>query len=136
MCHNDLCVENVVVGDGRAIGFIDFDFTAPSDRLVDIAIAARHWVPVRERRDIDDARRELDRVARLRSFMDVHGLDEDERQAVAGHLGTYLDRALVSMEERARSGNEIYRRVWENGYAEQNRRSHGWLERHAAELRR
>ena len=136
VCHNDLCVENVVVGDGRAIGFIDFDFTAPSDRLMDIAIAARHWVPVRDRRDIDDARRELDQVGRWRCFMDVHELGDNERQTVAGHLGAYLDRALVSMEQRAQSGNELYRRVWDSGYADQNRRSHAWLERHAVELRR
>jgi hypothetical protein len=26
--------------------------------------------------------------------------------------------------------------VWDSGYADQNRRSHAWLERHAVELRR
>ncbi|MGD9700833.1 MAG: phosphotransferase [Acidimicrobiia bacterium] len=134
VCHNDLCVENAVVDDGVAVAFIDFDFTAPSDRLVDIAITARHWIPVRDSRDIDDARRELDPVARWRHFMDAHGLDADERQAVAAHLGDYLDRALVSMELRAASGNELYRQVWEQGYEHQNRRSRAWLARHASEL--
>jgi hypothetical protein len=91
---------------------------------------------VRDRGDIDDARRELDQVARWRCFMDVHELGDDERWAVAGHLGAYLDQALVSMEHRAQSGNELYRRVWDSGYAKQNRRSRSWLERHAVELRR
>jgi hypothetical protein len=103
---------------------------------MDIAIAARHWVPVRDRRDIDDARRELDQVGRWRCFMDVHELGDNERQTVAGHLGAYLDRALVSMQQRAQSGNELYRRMWDSGYADQNRRSRAWLERHAVELRR
>ena len=53
VCHNDLCVENVVVRDGRVVAFIDFDFAAPSDPLLDIAIAARHWVPMRDPLDID-----------------------------------------------------------------------------------
>ena len=52
VCHNDLCVENVVVRDGQVVAFIDFDFAAPSDPLLDIAIAARHWIPMRDPADI------------------------------------------------------------------------------------
>ena len=29
VCHNDLCVENVVVRDGRVVAFIDFSNTLP-----------------------------------------------------------------------------------------------------------
>ena len=53
VCHNDLCVENVVIRDGVAVAFIDFDFAAPNDPLIDIAIAARHWVPFRDPNDLD-----------------------------------------------------------------------------------
>ena len=29
VCHNDICLENVVFRDGMAVGFLDFDFCAP-----------------------------------------------------------------------------------------------------------
>jgi len=136
VCHNDLCVENVVTRDGRAAAFIDFDFAAPSDPLLDIAIAARHWVPMRDPADVDPGLLGLDQLARFRRFCDAHELDRARRGAVIGHLGEFLDRALVSMRARAESGLEAYVRAWEAGYPEQNRRSRTWLDRHAAGLRR
>jgi Phosphotransferase enzyme family len=134
VCHNDLCVENVVVCGRTVVGFIDFDFAAPADPLLDIAIAARHWMPVRDRADIADARGELDLVARFHRFTDVHELDRPARATVVGHLGDYLDRALVSMRARAEGGNESYRQVWAQGYPLQNRRSRQWLDTHADAL--
>jgi aminoglycoside phosphotransferase (APT) family kinase protein len=134
VCHNDLCVENVVVRDGEAVAFIDFDFAAPSDPLLDIAIAARHWVPIRDRVDVDPELRGLDPVARFRAFTDAHALDGTDRERVVGHLGSFLDRALESMRRRAESGLAAYIRVWAAGYPEQNRRSRRWLDEHAREL--
>jgi len=134
VCHNDLCVENVVVREGAAVGVIDFDFAAPSDPLVDIAIAARHWIPVRDDRDIDDPRRDADRVARWRAFTDVHDLSTADRAGVVANLGEYLDKALVSMKARADAGNPLYRKVWDEGYAAQNRRSRAWLDDHTTDL--
>ncbi len=74
VCHNDLCVENVVVRGSRAVGFIDFDFAAPNDPLIDIAIACRHWVPTKAPADIDDARAGCDLIARFSTMCDVHRL--------------------------------------------------------------
>ncbi|MEI7744697.1 MAG: phosphotransferase [Chloroflexota bacterium] len=136
VCHNDLCVENVVVRDGRVVAFIDFDFAAPSDPLLDIAIAARHWIPMRDAADIDPALRAvgLDQVARFRAFCDAHELDQVRREAVVEHLGAFLDRALVSMRTRAESGLEAYVRVWNAGYPDQNRRSRAWVDAHCGAL--
>lgn len=131
VCHNDLCVENVVVRDGRVVAFIDFDFAAPSDPLLDIAIAARHWIPVRDPVDVDPALRELNQVERFRAFCAEHRLDEPARVAVVEHLAAFLDRALVSMGQRAEAGLEAYVVVWNAGYPDQNRRSRAWLDRHA-----
>ena len=136
VCHNDLCVENVVVRDGRVVAFIDFDFAAPSDPLLDIAIAARHWVPMRDQVDIDPGLGELDQVARFRAFVDAHELDRVRRAAVVAHLGPFLDRALESMRARAEQGLEAYVRAWDSGYADQNRRSRAWFDVHAADLAR
>jgi hypothetical protein len=128
VCHNDLCVENVVTRDGLAVAFIDFDFAAPADPLVDIAIAARHWVPVRDPVDVDPEWAHVDQVARMRAFLDAHGLEASARTRVGKELGDFLDRALVSMRARAESGLPMYATVWANGYPEQNRRSRAWLE--------
>lgn len=127
VCHNDLCIENVVVRDGRVAAFIDFDFAAPSDPLLDIAIAARHWIPIRDPRDIDPALQGLDQPARFRRFCDVHGLDRERRGAVVTHLEGFLDRALASMRTRAEAGLPAYVQAWDAGYEGQNRRSRAWL---------
>ncbi len=134
VCHNDLCVENVVVRRGRAVGFIDFDFAAPSDPLLDIAIACRHWVPFKDPSDIADARAGLDLVGRFHRFGDAHELTASQRAAVVVHAGEFLDRAMVSMKARANAGQAMYIAVWEGGYPEQNRRSRTWLNYHHGAL--
>lgn len=134
VCHNDLCVENVVVRHGQAVGFIDFDFAAPADPLLDIAIACRHWVPFKDPSDIADARAGLDLVDRFHRFCDAHDLTRSQRAAVVEHAGDFLDRAMVSMKTRADAGLAMYIAAWEGGYPEQNRRSRSWLERHREAL--
>jgi hypothetical protein len=136
VCHNDLCVENVVVRDGEAVAFIDFDFAAPSDPLLDIAIAARHWVPIRDPIDVDPELRGLDSIGRFRIFCDEHALERSRRTAVVAHAAAFLDWALQAMRLRAESGLEAYRRVWASGYPEQNRRSRAWVDRNADALAR
>ena len=84
--HNDLCVENVVARDGRAVAFIDFDFAAPVDPLWDVAIALRHWVPVRDPVDLDEARCDVDQVARFHAYCDVYGVPATDRPRVEGGL--------------------------------------------------
>lgn len=130
VCHNDLCVENVVTRAGRAVAFIDFDFAAPADPLLDIAIACRHWVPFKDPIDVTDGFAGVDQHARFGLFCDAHGLDADERRAVVAHGLGFLDRALVTMKAKADSGLPMYQAVWNNGYPDQNRRSHAWLATH------
>ncbi len=128
VCHNDLCVENVVVRHGEVVAFIDFDFAAPADPLLDIAIAARHWIPMRDPQDIDPELRGLHQVTRFKIFCGEHGLQAADRARVLEHLGSFLDRALESMRRRADAGLPAYRRAWEAGYPDQNRRSRAWLD--------
>ena len=37
VCHNDVCLENVLFRDGRAVAFLDFDFAAPGRAIWDVA---------------------------------------------------------------------------------------------------
>ena len=58
MCHNDVCLENVVFRDGEAVALLDFDFAAPGRREFDLAAFARMCT---------DRRRHQRRQARLAS---------------------------------------------------------------------
>ena len=133
VCHNDLCIENIVVRDGVAVGVIDFDFAAPTNPLRDIAIAARHWVPVRDEVDLDPDWRGIDRLGRMRRFLDAHELPATARRDVVDVLGQFLDRALETMRTRALT-EPAYRAIWDGGYPDQNRRSRAWLDRHAERI--
>jgi hypothetical protein len=84
VCHADLCLENIVVRQGKAVAVIDFDLATPADPLFDIAIAARHWIPLRDPAHIADARREMDLIRRFRLFTDAHRLDATERDPLIG----------------------------------------------------
>jgi Phosphotransferase enzyme family len=49
LCHNDVCLENVVFRDGTATALLDFDFVAPGRPAYDLAQFARMCVPIDER---------------------------------------------------------------------------------------
>ena len=127
VCHADLCVENVVVRDGRAAAFIDFDLATPASPLFDIAVAARHWIPLRDPVDIADARADTDLVARFRTFADAHRLAVVDRERVISVLGVFLDQALDSTRRRAEQGYPGFAKMWADGYEGMNRRSRAWL---------
>jgi hypothetical protein len=134
VCHNDLCVENVVVRDGRAVAFIDFDFAAPTDPMIDIAIAARHWIPFKDPVDLEPGRAGIDQLRRFALFTEAHGLDQVSRTQVIAEAQAFLDRAMVSMRRRAEEGQPLYVAAWNGGYPDQNRRSQAWLAENADRL--
>jgi Ser/Thr protein kinase RdoA (MazF antagonist) len=134
VCHTDLCLENVVVRQGGAAAFIDFDLATPANPLFDIAIAARHWIPLRDPVDIADARVTTDLIHRFRLFTASHRLDAAQRDQVISMLLVFLDNALHSIRRRAESGHPGFAKMWADGYPDMNRRSRAWLTAHAREL--
>jgi aminoglycoside phosphotransferase (APT) family kinase protein len=133
VCHNDLCLENVIVHDGAAVGFIDFEFAAPTNPLRDIAIAIRHWAPARDPQDIDPEWQHINPVERFRLYFDSYGVAAEDRQRVVQYLGEFLDQAMITMQTRAQT-QPMYTAVWEAGYPHQNRRSRTWLDNHAGAI--
>ena len=128
--HNDVSVENVVVRDGQPVGLIDFDFAAPADPLWDVAIALRHWVPVRDPADLvrlADPRAGLDQVARFRRYCTCYGLPDADRGRAVELVGAFLRQALDRMRERFEAGAPGYVAAWQAGYPEQNLRDQAWL---------
>jgi hypothetical protein len=134
VCHNDLCLENVVFRDGRASGFIDFDFAGPVDRLWDIAIALRHWAPMWDPNDLDEQRAHLDPAARCRMFLDAHELDAGERERTIDALLSFFDHGLVFVRAQADAGHTGHIAQWNDGYEGKNRRAHRWVTEHRAAL--
>jgi aminoglycoside phosphotransferase (APT) family kinase protein len=74
LCHNDVCPENVVFRDGRAVALIDFDLAAPGRPLWDVAMTARYWVPM------------LDPLSATASYPD--GLDAPARLRILADSAT------------------------------------------------
>ena len=79
ICHNDVCLENIVYRNQVAVGLLDFDFAAPGRRVYDLAAFARMCVPM----DTDDDAVLLGRTPpfdpfrRLRIVADAYGLRRD-----------------------------------------------------------
>ena len=134
VCHNDLCLENVVVAAGRAVAFIDFDFAAPVDRVWDIAIALRHWVPMWDPADLDEHRLPVDQIARCHQFFDTHGLTRRDRDRTLDALLVFLDRGLDFVRREAEAGHTGHVAQWNAGYEGKNRRSQRWVTEHRARL--
>ena len=134
VCHTDLCLENVVVREGRAAAFIDFDMATPASPLFDIAVAARHWVPLRDPVDIADARAATDLARRFRLFAGAHHLGAAQREQVTSMVSAFLDDALASIRRRAEAGHPGFARMWADGYEGMNRRSRVWLLQYAKDL--
>jgi Phosphotransferase enzyme family len=133
VCHNDLCLENVVVRQRRAVGFIDFDMAAPVEPAWDLAVALRHWVPVRADDELG-ARAGVDRVARWHRWLDIHQMPTAGRARLVELTGQFLALALRRIGERAAAGEPAYLNLWQSGYQRQNLAAQEWLAAHAAAL--
>ena len=84
VCHNDICLENVVFRDGLAVGLLDFDFSGARTPVYDLAQFARMCVPI----DDDESAALLgwdhpDKPSRLRLVCDSYGLDRPGRARAA-----------------------------------------------------
>jgi Phosphotransferase enzyme family len=130
ICHNDVCLENVVFRSGVAVGLVDFDFAAPGRPGFDLAAMARMCVPIS-----DDLGAEqlgwhpADRPARLRLVTDVYGLDRPPRD----QLLTMLDDSIASggafVRRRVEAGDPNFVKMWnELGGAERFARRRRWWE--------
>jgi hypothetical protein len=128
VCHNDVCLENVVFRAGVAVGLVDFDFAAPGRPVYDFGAMARMCVPVSD--DTGAAQvgwHPADRPARLRLVADAYGLDRPGRDELLTVLDDSMERGGEFVRRRVEAGDPNFVKMWnELGGAERPARRRRW----------
>lgn len=135
VCHNDVCLENVVFRDGRAVSFLDFDFAAPGRRIFDVAALARMCVPVDD--DVNADRQgwhPADRPRRVRLVCDAYGLDAEGRADVLDALSHAMEHGGAFVRRRVEAGEPGFVQMWNDmgGGERYDRRRRWWADARAA----
>ncbi len=134
LCHNDVCLENVVLRDGMAVALLDFDFVAPGRPAHDLAQFARMCVPVDD--EVNSARlgwEPADRAARLRLVADAYELDTSGRGELIEALDASMSRGGEFLRRRVEAGDPNFIAMWEEigGSERFERRRLWWLDHRA-----
>ncbi len=136
LCHNDVCLENVVFRGGVAVGLVDFDFAGPGRPVHDLAQFARMCVPIDD--DLSAAKlgwRESNRPDRLRLIADTYGLGIEDRHHLLSDLDRSMRRGGEFVRCRAAAGDENFIRMLdEMGGMERYDRRRRWWEASRAEF--
>ncbi|CEA07279.1 Phosphotransferase enzyme family protein [Arthrobacter saudimassiliensis] len=137
--HNDVCVENVVVRSGQAVALLDFEFAAPTHPLHDLAVLARHWVPLDTAADAARLGRSgFDVPSRLRLAADAYGVPfGDEREELVSIIVAGVHRGGRFIKARMARGEQPFIDLWEKlgGQAHVDRRI-AWIDGLRTELER
>src|SRR5262245_36334473 len=113
VCHNDVCLENVVFRDGEAVGLLDFDFAAPGRPEYDLAQLVRMCVPIDD--DVNAPRfgwRSVDKPARLRLVADAYALDASGRSQLLHILSESIEHGGAFLRRRVEAGDPNFVRMW------------------------
>ncbi len=135
LCHNDVCPENVVFRDGRAVALLDFDFAAPGRRAWDVARTARMWIPVGAPGDGLTWPGELDVHERLGVFTAAYGLDREELQTFVPTLLTAIHQGQDWVRGKVKAGEPSFVAMWQTLRLEERFRADAeWLIDHQRSL--
>jgi aminoglycoside phosphotransferase (APT) family kinase protein len=134
VCHNDWVPDNIVFRDGVAIALIDFDLSAPVDPIWDVAVAIRHWLPVRAECDLEPAHRGGTPGPRLSLFCAAYGLTDGDRARLLNAVLGCVEYAYQYVRTKAQAGEPAWLRAMAEGRCERHLRSLRWLEENYEEL--
>ena len=128
VCHNDVCLENVVFRAGTAVALLDFDFAAPGRPVYDLARFAILCVPVDD--EVSAARigwQPAAKPARLRLAADSYGLDAAGRQQLIAVLDAMVESSGQFVRRRVEAGDSNFIAMWnEMGGIERFDRRRRW----------
>jgi hypothetical protein len=108
MCHNDLCLENLVARDGEVVAFLDFDFLAPGRAIVDVVSTTRFVVPLRSRLRRDPWQEDDEVFRRVRLFADAYELSDADRRCFADALDERRTIGERFVLRRANRGEPLF----------------------------
>jgi len=112
ICHNDVCLENVVFRDGIAVGLLDFDYAAPGRPLYDLAQFARMCVPVDDPMNSRMLGWDANDVGdRLRVIADAYGLPPD-RSGFLDVLAGGIERGGQFVQRKVAAGDPNFIKMW------------------------
>lgn len=135
ICHNDVCIENVVFRDGRAAALLDFDFAAPGRRVWDVAQAARYWIPLTDPELPAAADRGVtDPIGRLRRFVDAYGLETGARRQFVEVVLEAEREARRFVETQAARGTAGFVQMWDKAAVRRFNRKIAWIDRQAGSI--
>src|SRR5215218_7701967 len=129
ICHNDVCVENIVYRNQVAVGLLDVDFAAPGRRVHDVAAFARMCVPLDTDADAMLLGRTppFDSFRRLRIVADAYGLPADRHELLAA-VADGVARGGQFLQRRLDEGNEAFiKMVAESGGMAKFGRRRAWF---------
>jgi len=112
VCHNDVCLENVVFRGREAVALLDFDVAAPGRPVYDLAQFARMCVPIND--DVSMAGlgwARPNRPARLRLIADTYGLDRTGRDELIEILDRSIECAGAFVQRRVDAGDQNFIRM-------------------------
>ncbi len=112
ICHNDVCLENLVYRDQVAVGLLDFDFAAPGRRVHDLASFARMNVPIDTDEDAALLGRcgPFDPMRRLRVVADAYGLPPGRAEFLDA-LADGVQRGGQFLQRRLDEGDVAFRQM-------------------------
>lgn len=143
VCHNDVCLENVVFRDGEARGLLDFDFAAPGRPLYDLAQLARLCIPLDpdpvglgwHPGCVDPAG--ADAPARLAVVAQAYGVRGHERADLLDLVAAGIARGGQFLQRQVERGDPNFVALWQSlGGSERFDRRRAWWARTAPTFRR
>ena len=136
ICHNDVCLENVVFRHGEAVALLDFDFAAPGRMVYDLACFSSHVCADRRPRQQRPAGLADQPICRSGCGLvaDEYGLDEIERGDLLVELHGTIVRGGQFMLRRVEAGDQNFIELWNSigGMERFDRRRRWWAERSRA----
>jgi len=129
ICHNDVCIENVVISEDNALALLDFDFAAPGRPAWDLAMTARYWAPLLDPTSARRTNRQnLDPVARVCLLVNGYEADAHTRSQFTSALMEIEEVTLKFMTARVNRGDPAFVAMWkDSGGQESYNRRMKWL---------
>ncbi len=128
ICHNDVCPQNVVFRDGRAVALLGFDFVAPGRRYWDVGRTIRMWGPVSAPETRIEFPRNLDCFARIAAFADAYGVPRGDADVAVAILFEAVQQGQVWVRGKVEAGDPAFVEMWHTyRLADRQRADATWL---------